>query len=254
MEYQTHDADDVRSGVQHVPGIAFSPFDPGVWSDGGHMSQRQGGEGSSLVVVIEDDRGVRESLVGLLRSMRFDVEAFSSVGEFWAKGQLASVGCMILDVRLPGQSGIEFYEEVRSRGFLKPVIFMSGHADVPIAVRAMKAGAAEFLTKPVREQDLLDAVHAALRRESGSVKKEAAAAGARANFDRLTKREQEVLVLVVEGKRNKQISSMLGITEATVKLHRGNVMQKMHVQTLPELVRHYDLLELGGRGSPSIGN
>jgi FixJ family two-component response regulator len=206
------------------------------------------------VVVIEDDRGVRESLVGLLRSMKFNVVAFASVSEFSAKGQLAEVGCMILDVRLPGQSGVEFYEESRSRGFHKPVIFVSGHADVPLVVRAMKAGAAEFLTKPVREQDLLDAVHAALRRESGSVKKEAAAVAVRANFNRLTKREQEVLVLVVEGKRNKQISSVLGITEATVKLHRGNVMQKMHVQTLPELVRHYDLLELGEGSCPSTGN
>lgn len=207
------------------------------------MNQRQPEEGTPQVVVIEDDLGVRESLVSLLRSMRFNVSAFSSAAEFSSKDRLASVGCMILDVRLPGQSGIEFFEEVRSRGFLKPVIFMSGHADVPIAVRAMKAGAVEFLTKPVREQDLLDAVYAALRRETNSSNKEGAAANVRSNFARLTKREQEVFTLVVEGKRNKQISSALGITEATVKLHRGNVMQKMQVQTLPELVRHFDLLD-----------
>lgn len=247
MKSPTPEPEHVGSGVRRGPGIA-SPS--AIRCDEESMTQRRGDEGISKVVVIEDDRGVRESLVGLLRSMRFDVVAFSSVSEFSAKGQLESVGCMILDVRLPGQSGVEFYEEARSRGFQKPVIFMSGHADVPIVVRAMKAGALEFLTKPVREQDLLDAVHAALRREGGSSKREDSVAAVRANFDRLTKREQEVLALVVEGKRNKQISSVLGITEATVKLHRGNVMQKMGVQTLPELVRHYDLLGMVERDGP----
>ncbi len=215
------------------------------------MNQKQREDTSAQVVVIEDDVGVRESLVGLLRSMKFNVNAFSSATEFSSKGRLGSVGCMILDVRLPGQSGIEFYEEVRARGFHRPVIFMSGHADVPIAVRAMKAGAVEFLTKPVREQDLLDAVHAAMKRDSRSTLKEEAAASARADFETLTKREQEVLIRVVDGQRNKQISMVLGITEATVKLHRRNVMQKMHVQTLPELVRHYDLLELGEQANTS---
>jgi FixJ family two-component response regulator len=208
------------------------------------MYQKEREEASNQIVVIEDDGGVRESLVELLRSMKFNVTAFSSANDFTAKGQLSTVGCMILDVRLPGQSGIEFYEEMRARGFHRPVIFMSGHADVPIAVRAMKAGALEFLTKPVREQDLLDAVHAAMKRGGRSTMKEEAAVNARADFETLTKREQEVLSRVVEGQRNKQISVELGITEATVKLHRGNVMQKMRVQTLPELVRHYDLLAL----------
>jgi FixJ family two-component response regulator len=215
------------------------------------MNQKQREDTSAQVVVIEDDVGVRESLVGLLRSMKFNVSAFSSAAEFSLKGQLTSVGCMILDVRLPGQSGIEFYEEVQTRGFHRPVIFMSGHADVPIAVRAMKAGAVEFLTKPVREQDLLDAVHAAMKRDSRSTIKEEAAANARADFETLTKREQEVLIRVVEGLRNKEISIALGITEATVKLHRGHVMQKMHVHTLPELVRHYDLLDLGEQANTS---
>ena len=121
---------------------------------------------------------------------------------------------------------------------------MSGHADVPIAVRAMKAGAVEFLTKPVREQDLLDAVNKAVKLDSRTTRKLEAASSARADFASLTRREQEVLARVVEGQKNKQISADLGITEATVKLHRGNVMQKMHVQTLPELVRFYDLLEI----------
>lgn len=208
------------------------------------MNQKQHEDGSAQIVVIEDDVGVRESLVGLLRSMKFSVTAFSSAAEFSSKGKLATVGCMILDVRLPGQSGIEFFEEVRAGGFQRPVIFMSGHADVPIAVRAMKAGAVEFLTKPVREQDLLDAVHSAMRRDSRDTMKEEAAAHARADFQSLTRREQEVLTRVVEGQKNKQISAALGISEATVKLHRGNVMQKMHVHTLPELVRHYDMLDL----------
>jgi FixJ family two-component response regulator len=208
------------------------------------MNQKQREDSSKQIVVIEDDVGVRESLVGLLRSMRFGVTAFSSATDFLAKGKLTNVGCMILDVRLPGQSGIEFFEEARASGFHRPVIFMSGHADVPIAVRAMKAGAVEFLTKPVREQDLLDAVHTAMKRDGRATLKEETAARARADFEALTRREQEVLGHVVEGRKNKQISAALGITEATVKLHRGNVMQKMHVQTLPELVRQYDLLEL----------
>jgi FixJ family two-component response regulator len=206
------------------------------------MNQKQ--RDGTQIVVIEDDVGVRESLVGLLRSMKFSATAFSSAAEFLSKGKLAAVGCMILDVRLPGQSGIEFLQEVRANGFQRPVIFMSGHADVPIAVRAMKAGAVEFLTKPVREQDLLDAVHSAMKRDNRDTMKEQAAAHARANFQSLTRREQEVLVRVVEGQRNKQISAALGISEATVKLHRGKVMQKMHVQTLPELVRYYDMLDL----------
>ncbi len=208
------------------------------------MNQKPRDDGACHIVVIEDDIGVRESLVGLLRSMKFNVTAFSSAADFMAKGKLTSVGCMILDVRLPGQSGIEFFEEVRASGFQRPVIFMSGHADVPIAVRAMKAGAAEFLTKPVREQDLLDAVNKAVKLDNRTTLKQQAASNARADFASLTKREQEVLARVVEGQKNKQISAALGITEATVKLHRGNVMQKMHVLTLPELVRHYDLLEL----------
>ncbi|MBB4440739.1 MULTISPECIES: response regulator transcription factor [Rhizobium] len=216
-----------------------------------NQKQKQPEETPPQVVVIEDDVGVRESLVGLLRSMKFHVTAFSSATEFSSKGQLGAIGCMILDVRLPGQSGLEFYEEVRARGFQRPVIFMSGHADVPIAVRAMKAGAVEFLTKPVREQDLLDAVHSAMKRDSRSTIKEAAAASSRADYETLTKREQEVLIRVVEGQRNKQISTALGITEATVKLHRGNVMQKMHVHTLPELVRRFDLLGFGERPNTS---
>ncbi|KAA0695443.1 DNA-binding response regulator [Neorhizobium sp. P12A] len=208
-------------------------------------------DSGAQVVVIEDDTSVRESLVGLLRSMKFNVAAFASAAEFSSKGQLAGIGCMILDVRLPGQSGIEFYEEVRASGFRRPVIFMSGHADVPIAVRAMKAGAVEFLTKPVREQDLLDAVYSALRRNSRLTGKSEAATDVRADFEKLTRREQEVLALVVGGKRNKQISSALGITEGTVKMHRGNVMQKMRVRTLPELVRRYDLLDLDEQADTS---
>jgi FixJ family two-component response regulator len=208
------------------------------------MMQKPREEGATQIVVIEDDIGVRESLVGLLRSMKFSVTAFASAGDFLNKGKLASVGCMILDVRLPGQSGIEFFEELRANGFQRPVIFMSGHADVPIAVRAMKAGAVEFLTKPVREQDLLDAVNKAVKLDNRYTLRQEAASNARADFASLTKREQQVLARVVDGQRNKQISAALGITEATVKLHRGNVMQKMHVQTLPELVRFYDLLEI----------
>lgn len=196
------------------------------------------------VIVIDDDRDVREALQGLFRSVGLTVELFASVQDYRRSPRSDSAGCMVLDVRLPGQSGLEFFEEFRQSEINCPVIFISGHADIPMSVRAMKAGAIEFLTKPVREQDLLDAVQLAIERDRVRRQGTGSLARLQADFNSLTQREREVMVLVVAGRRNKEIASEIGISEATVKLHRGHVMQKMHALTLAALVRMADALEL----------
>ncbi len=199
------------------------------------------------VIVIDDDRDVREALQGLFRSVGLTVELFASVQDYRRSPRSDSAGCMVLDVRLPGQSGLEFFEEFRQSEINCPVIFISGHADIPMSVRAMKAGAIEFLTKPVREQDLLDAVQLAIERDRVRRQGTGSLARLQADFNSLTQREREVMVLVVAGRRNKEIASEMGISEATVKLHRGHVMQKMHALTLAALVRMADALELPGK-------
>lgn len=156
---------------------------------------------------------------------------------------------MILDVRLPGQSGLDFHDDLVKANFHLPVIFISAHADVPMSVRAMKAGAVEFLTKPVRHQDLLDAIQRAIERYQSGRDTEKAGVGLRADFDSLTPREREVMTLVVAGHLNKQIATEIGITEATVKLHRGQVMRKMQAKSLPDLVRMADKMTLTGTKS-----
>ncbi len=196
------------------------------------------------VIVIDDDRDVREALQGLFRSVGLTVELFASVQDYRRSPRSNSAGCMVLDVRLPGQSGLDFFEEFRQSEIDCPVIFISGHADIPMSVRAMKAGAIEFLTKPVREQDLLDAVQLAIERDRVRRQGTGSLARLQADFNSLTQREREVMVLVVAGRRNKEIASEMGISEATVKLHRGHVMQKMHALTLAALVRMADALEL----------
>ena len=196
------------------------------------------------VIVIDDDRDVREALQGLFRSVGLTVELFASVQDYRRSPRSNSAGCMVLDVRLPGQSGLDFFEEFRQSEIDCPVIFISGHADIPMSVRAMKAGAIEFLTKPVREQDLLDAVQLAIERDRVRRQGTGSLARLQADFNSLTQREREVMVLVVAGRRNKEIASEIGISEATVKLHRGHVMQKMHALTLAALVRMADALEL----------
>ncbi len=196
------------------------------------------------VIVIDDDRDVREALQGLFRSVGLTVELFTSVQDYRRSPRSNSAGCMVLDVRLPGQSGLDFFEEFRQSEIDCPVIFISGHADIPMSVRAMKAGAIEFLTKPVREQDLLDAVQLAIERDRVRRQGTGSLARLQADFNSLTQREREVMVLVVAGRRNKEIASEIGISEATVKLHRGHVMQKMHALTLAALVRMADALEL----------
>lgn len=201
-------------------------------------------EGRATVVVIDDDPAIREALGSLLRSVGFDVKLLTSVSDFLKTGRPEGPTCLVLDVRLPGQSGLEFQREL-SRGSIQlPIIFITGHGDIPMSVQAMKGGAIEFLTKPFRDQDLLDAVHLGLARDREWLETEAALANLRARFESLTPREREVMALVVTGRLNKQIAADLGVSEITVKVHRSQVMQKMHARSLPELARMADKLNL----------
>jgi FixJ family two-component response regulator len=172
------------------------------------------------------------------------VELFASVQEFVESARPDRPGCLVLDVRLPGRSGLDFHDDLARANVQMPVIFISGHADIQMSVRAMKAGAVEFLTKPVRHQDLLDAIQRALRQDRIRREEEKAVAELRACFELLTLREREVMVLVVAGLLNKQIANEIGLSQATVKLHRGQVMRKMQARSLAELVRMADKLKL----------
>ena len=201
-------------------------------------------EARPTVVVIDDDQDIREALQGLLRSVGLRVELFASVPEFLDGTRPDRPGCLVLDVRLPGRSGLDFHDDLVKAKVHLPVIFISGHADVPMSVRAMKSGAVEFLTKPVRHQDLLDAIQRAIGHDRARRDEEQFVDRLRTRFDTLTPREREVMKLVAAGRRNKQIATEIGLSEATVKLHRGQVMRKLGVQSLAELVRMADKLEL----------
>ncbi len=198
----------------------------------------------STVVVIDDDEEVRKALQGLLRSVGWRAELFASVQEFLASARPEPPGCLVLDVRLPGRSGLDFHDDLVQANIRMPVIFISGHADVAMSVRAMKAGAVEFLTKPVRHQDLLDAVQRAVDQDRRHRDEEKIVEELKASFDTLTQREREVMTWVVAGSMNKQIAQEIGLTEPTVKVHRGQVMRKMRAASLAELVRMSDKLKL----------
>ena len=201
------------------------------------------GEGDSIVFVVDDDAAVRHGLTALLRSVDLNVEAFGSPVEFFKKREMAdniAAACLILDVRLPGISGLDFQAELAKSDAYLPIIFISGHGDIPMTVRAMKAGAVEFLTKPFREQDLLEAVQLALQRDRDRRIEQRAVLQTRARFGALTPREQEVVGLVTAGLMNKQVAAELGVSEITVKVHRGNVMKKMGARSLADLVRMAD--------------
>ncbi|WP_208247213.1 response regulator transcription factor (plasmid) [Rhizobium sp. T1470] len=201
-------------------------------------------EAHATIIVIDDDPEVREALGSLLRSVGFAVNLLASVGDFLRSGRPDGPTCLVLDVRLPGQSGLDLQLELSRENIQLPIVFITGHGDIPMSVKAMKGGAVEFLTKPFRDQDLLDAVHIGLARDREWLENEKAMATVRARFASLTPREREVMALVVTGRLNKQIASALGVSEITVKVHRSQVMQKMGTRSLPELARMADKLML----------
>lgn len=206
-------------------------------------------EGIPVVVVVDDDEPLRESLSSLFRSVRLDVQLFGSASHFLEHGRPLATSCLVLDVRLPGVSGLDFQDELARNGIHIPIIFITGHGDIPMTVRAMKAGAVEFLTKPFRDQDLLDAVTAALEVDRRQRENDASCAVATENYESLTPREKEVIGLVTAGLMNKQIAGELGVSEITVKVHRGNIMRKMAARSLADLVRMADLLGIERPGA-----
>ncbi|WP_296633716.1 response regulator transcription factor [Roseovarius sp.] len=196
----------------------------------------------SLVFIIDDDPSMRASIESLLRSVGHSVKSFASTQDFMRDEQPDVPACLILDIRFPGQSGLEFQRELVKSGLHLPIVFVTGHGDVPMSVAAMKAGAIEFLNKPFRDQDLLDAVHRGLEMSQDRRAEEAMLAELSRRFETLSSREREVMALVVAGRLNKQIAADLSLSEVTVKVHRSQVMRKMGANSLPDLVRFADRL------------
>jgi len=206
----------------------------------------------AVVFVVDDDPAVREALCSLIRSVGLNAEAFVSAQDFLNSPRPDAAACLVLDVRMPGLSGLDLQRELAGSGERIPIIFITGHGDIPMSVRAMKAGAVEFLSKPFRDQDLLDAIGQALERDQAARKEHAALAEIRGRYDKLTAREREVAPLIVRGMLNKQAAAELGISEITVKVHRRNVMRKMKVRSLAELVRMFEQLRpLHPQGKPT---
>ena len=201
-------------------------------------------EAATIVFVVDDDAAMRQSLSNLIRSVGLRVEAFASAQEFLRSKRPDVPGCLVLDVRLPGLSGLDLQKRMTEADIEIPIIFITGHGDIPMTVRAIKAGAVEFLTKPFRDQDLLDAVQQALERDRTARAQREVIDELRARLESLTPREQQVMGLVVAGLLNKQIAGKLGTSETTVKVHRHQVMEKMGADSLAELVRMADRLKI----------
>jgi len=196
------------------------------------------------VFIIDDDRGMRQAVQDLVESVGLRAESFATGQEFLGRQRTSDPSCLVLDVRLPQMSGLDFQRRLTEIGMQIPIIFITAHGDVPMSVRALKSGAVEFLTKPFRDQDLLDAIQQALQRDRAAREQQAEVHELHGRYQALTAREREVMGLVVSGMLNKQIASEIGASEATVKIHRGNLMQKMQAGSLIELVRMADKLKL----------
>jgi len=203
--------------------------------------------GAPIVYVVDDDADVRDGLKALFESVGLRCEVFSSATQFLTRKAPDEVSCVVLDVRLPGLSGLDIQEALVAAQISIPVVFMTGHGDIPMTVRAMKAGAIEFLTKPLREQDLLDAVRAALQRDGSRRDREDEIRDLRTRFDTLSAREREIVALVTAGLMNKQAAAKLGVSEVTVKVHRHNAMQKLGARSVADLVRIADTLGVSGK-------
>jgi FixJ family two-component response regulator len=202
------------------------------------------GEANPSVLVIDDDPEFRDSVARLLRTVGLHARQFSSVPDFLKADLPDGPTCLVLDVRMPGRSGLELQSELVATNRQVPIIFITAHADVPMTVQAMKGGAIEFLTKPFRDQDLLDAIEAGLARDRARRESDRALAALKERFDMLSSREREIMLRVLAGRLNKQIANDIGISESTVKVHRVNLMRKMNARSLPELSRMADLLNI----------
>jgi FixJ family two-component response regulator len=201
-------------------------------------------DANSTVLVIDDDPELRASVGRLLRSVGLDAQLFGSISDFLTSNPPDGPSCLVLDVRLPGQSGLDFQRELAAANRELPIIFITGHGDIPMSVQAMKGGAIEFLTKPFRDQDLIDAIQLGLARDRARRENEEALAALRQRFASLSPREREIMIQVARGRLSKQIAGDIGIAEATVKVHRSRAMQKMKARSLPELGRMADKLKL----------
>jgi len=205
----------------------------------------QAPEDTPIVHIIDDDDSVRLMLDSLLRSVRFNVRTYESTQELLKVDSLGAPGCIVLDIRLPGINGLDFQEQLQELGIRLPVVLMTGHADIPMSVRGMKAGAVDFLPKPFRDQDMIDAVTTAINRDRMRRTNEAWAIAAAKRYATLSSREREVMMSVTSGKLNKQVAGELGLSEITVKMHRGAVMRKMEARSLADLVRTADTIKNG---------
>jgi FixJ family two-component response regulator len=202
-------------------------------------------DANSTVLVVDDDPDLRASVGRLLRSVGIDSQLFASVADFLKSNPPDGPACLVLDVRLPGQSGLDFQRELAAAKRELPIIFITGHGDIPMTVQAMKGGAIEFLTKPFRDQDLLDAIHLGLARDRAARENTKILAALKERFESLSPRERDIMIQVVRGRLSKQIAGDIGIAEATVKVHRSRLMQKMKARSLPELGRMADKLKVG---------